>query len=39
MLIVRPAGSGWRTGLVTGPEVAPAIESWIASGSYRGRTG
>jgi glycine cleavage system H protein len=38
MLIVRPAGDDWRAGLVTGAAVGPAIENWIAGGSYKGRT-
>jgi len=38
MLIVRPAGDDWRAGLVTGAAVGPAIESWIAGGSYKDRT-
>jgi glycine cleavage system H protein len=37
MLIVRPAGDDWRTGLVTGAAIGPTIESWIASGSYKER--
>jgi glycine cleavage system H protein len=39
MLIVRPANDNWRTGLVTGAQVGPTIESWIAGGSYKERTG
>lgn len=38
MLIVRPLGADWLTGLVTGAAVGPAIESWIAGGSYKDRT-
>jgi glycine cleavage system H protein len=38
MLIVRPARGEWRTGLVTGADVGPAIETWIAANSYRERT-
>jgi glycine cleavage system H protein len=39
MLIVRPASDNWRAGLVTGAQVGPAIESWIAGGSYKERAG
>ena len=39
MLIVRPAVVNWRDGLVTGTAVGPAIESWIAGGSYKERKG
>ena len=39
MLIVRPSDEGWRDGLVTGPEVGATIEAWIATGSYKKRTG
>jgi glycine cleavage system H protein len=38
-LIVRPTHDDWRTGLVTGPDIGPAIESWIAGGSYKDRAG
>ena len=38
MLIVRPAGDGWRAGLVTGAAIGPTIERWIAGGSYKERT-
>ena len=37
MLIVRPAASDWRAGLVTGAGVGAAVESWIATGSYKDR--
>ena len=37
MLVVQPAQINWRAGLVTGQEVGPAIENWIAGGSYRDR--
>jgi len=39
MLIVRPSSDDWQAGLVTGSAIGPAIETWIASGSYRDRTG
>lgn len=39
MLTVRPASETWRNGLVTGAELGPAIENWIAGGSYKDRTG
>ena len=38
MLIVRPTAVDWRGGLVTGSSVGPAIERWIAGGSYKERT-
>ena len=38
MLIVRPSVEDWRGGLVTGAEVGPAIEAWIASGTYKERS-
>ncbi|HEY1311885.1 MAG TPA: hypothetical protein VGF02_13115 [Pseudolabrys sp.] len=38
MLIVRPSAEDWRSGLVTGAEVGPAIENWIASGTYKERS-
>jgi glycine cleavage system H protein len=37
MLVVRPTQDDWRAGLVTGPDVGPAIESWITGGSYKDR--
>jgi glycine cleavage system H protein len=39
MLIVRPAAGDWQSGLVTGADVGPAIERWIAGGAYKDRTG
>ena len=39
MLIVRPLGDNWQTGLVTGAAIGPMIESWMAGGSYKDRTG
>ena len=39
MLIVRPAGDDWQTGLVTGAAIGPTIDSWIAGGAYKERTG
>ena len=38
MLIVRPLGDNWQTGLVTGAAIGPAIERWIACGTYKDRT-
>ena len=38
MLIVRPLGENWQTGLVTGAAIGPTIERWIAGGSYKDRT-
>ncbi len=39
MLIVRPANDDWRSGLVTGSAVGPAMQHWIAGGSYKDRAG
>lgn len=39
MLIVRPTSDDWRAGLVSGAAIGPAIEEWIAGGSYKDRTG
>jgi glycine cleavage system H protein len=39
MLIVRPAAEDWRSGLVTGATIGPAIEAWIAGGAYKDRSG
>lgn len=38
MQVVRPTSSDWRSGLVSGPNIGPAIEEWIAGGSYKDRT-
>jgi len=38
MLIVKPTGDDWRKGLVSGKDVGPTIEAWIAGGSYKERT-
>lgn len=37
MLIVRPAESTWREGLVTGSQVGPAFEAWIAAEAYKNK--
>lgn len=39
MLTVRPSGEDWRAGLVEGSRIGPAVESWIAGGSYKERNG
>ena len=39
MLIVRPAREDWRASLVTGAEIAPAFERWLASDAYKDRAG
>jgi len=39
MLIVHPSADNWRAGLVTGANLGPAIENWIAGGSYKERQG
>ena len=38
MLIVRPTDAGWQDGLITGSEIAPTFETWLASGAYQHRT-
>jgi glycine cleavage system H protein len=38
MLIVRPADGTWSKNLVDGAAIGPAMESWIATGSYKERT-
>ena len=37
MLVVRPAGEDWQTGLVTGSAIGPTMERWIAGGAYKER--
>jgi glycine cleavage system H protein len=39
MLIVRPSSDDWQEGLVTGAAIGSTIESWIAGGAYKERTG
>jgi glycine cleavage system H protein len=39
MLVVRPSRDDWRDKLVDGASVRPAFDSWIATGSYRNRSG
>lgn len=39
MAILRPDEPAWRAGLVTGPEIAPGLEAWLASEAYRNRAG
>jgi glycine cleavage system H protein len=39
MLTVHPATDDWRAGLVSGADIGPAMEAWIAGGSYTDRTG
>jgi len=39
MLLVRPARDDWRAGLVTGGQIAPAFEAWLATEAYKGRSG
>jgi glycine cleavage system H protein len=38
MLIVRPANDNWRTKLVNGADIGPAMERWIAGGSHKERS-
>ncbi len=39
MLVVKPAPDDWRAGLVAGANIGPAMEAWVAGGTYKGRTG
>ena len=39
MLVVRPSQDSWRSGLVTGTDIAPAFEAWFATDAYKDRTG
>jgi glycine cleavage system H protein len=39
MLVVRPSRADWRERLVAGTSIRPAFDAWIATGSYRDRTG
>lgn len=39
MLIVRPTRDDWRGGLVSGSDIGPTMESWIAGGTYKDRAG
>src|SRR5215510_2527722 len=37
MLIVRPTNDDWRDDLVTGVEIAPTFEAWLATGDHGSR--
>src|SRR5262249_50057856 len=39
MLIGRASHKSWRTGLVTGTDIAPTFEGWLATGAYKDRGG
>ena len=39
MLVVRASDENWRDGLVTGPHIASALETWLTTGAYKDRTG
>ncbi len=39
MLVVRPAGPGWREPLITGPEIGPKFAAWIKAEAYKSHTG
>lgn len=39
MITLQPSAADWRDGLVAGEEVGPAIDAWIATGSYKARNG
>lgn len=38
MLVVRPTGEDWRSGLTSGESIGPTVEAWIDGGSYRYRS-
>ena len=38
MLVVRPASSDWREGLIAGDAIAPAFEAWMDAEGYERRT-
>jgi glycine cleavage system H protein len=35
---VRPSADDWAAGLVTGAEVGPAFDAWVATENYKNRT-
>lgn len=37
MLILQPARDDWKSGLVTGADIAPAFEAWMGSEAYKAR--
>lgn len=37
MLIVKPARTDWRDGLVTGAAICPAFEAWLTTDAYKNR--
>jgi glycine cleavage system H protein len=37
MIALRPVQEDWRSGLVTGPAIAPKFESWFATGAPKNR--
>jgi len=39
MLVIRPSSDNWHDRLVSGADVGPTIEKWIAGGSYKDRAG
>lgn len=39
MITLQPSVADWRDGLAAGEEVGPAIDAWIATGSYKARNG
>ena len=39
MVVVRPSREDWRDRLVDGASVQPAFDAWIATGSYKDRSG
>lgn len=39
MVIVRPRGTDWNAGLVTGAAILPAFEAWLRSEAHNSRAG
>ncbi len=37
MVILRPAADNWRETLLTGSQIGPAFEAWIAAEDYKGK--
>lgn len=39
MLVVRPKQDNWQDKLVDGKSIGPAFDAWVATGSYKDRSG